>query len=93
MPTEEEVLNNIDKLFPKGDKRRGDILLIYAMARCVFKEKLGNQLTEIKNKGFWKEGKMTYVIEGREYPHDETCSGSMCWCYDKANRKKKNDKI
>lgn len=36
--------------------------------------------------GFFKLGDITYVLEEHEYPHDEHCSGTMCWCAAKAKR-------
>lgn len=35
----------------------------------------------------WKEGTNTYMVEKREYPHDEQCEGSMCWCAKRAERR------
>jgi len=37
-------------------------------------------LDHIKKQGYWKEGDITYVIKEYEYPHDEECGESMCWC-------------
>jgi hypothetical protein len=35
-------------------------------------------------KGYFKVGDTTYVLEERGYPHDENCTGSMCWCASRA---------
>ena len=40
-------------------------------------------------KGFFKRGKTTYVLDEREYPHDENCEGSACWCETRAKRLRK----
>ncbi len=45
-------------------------------------------LEELKEKRFWKEGDTTYIIDSYEYPHDEKCEGTACWC---ANRAKKSN--
>lgn len=45
---------------------------------------------ELIKKGFFKRGKTTYVLEGRWYPHDENCEGTMCWCESRAKRKKES---
>ena len=41
-----------------------------------------------KKQGFFKEGDVTYTLDEHHYPHDEHCSGTMCWC---ANRAKKEN--
>ncbi len=45
-------------------------------------------LSHVKKRGYWKEGKITYMIEENEYPHDERCEGTMCWCNTRAKREK-----
>jgi len=41
---------------------------------------------EIKERGYWKEDRITYKIEKLEYPHDERCEGSMCYCGSRAKK-------
>ena len=35
---------------------------------------------------FFKVGDITYVLDEHEYPHDERCEGTMCWCASRAKR-------
>ncbi len=52
------------------------------MTKTIEKAKKLDQetLDYIKKQGYWKEGDITYIIEDYEYPHDENCGGTMCWC-------------
>lgn len=43
---------------------------------------------DLIKRGYFKRGKMTYVLHGLEYPHNEHCEGTMCWCDSRAKRKK-----
>ena len=43
-------------------------------------------LDQVKKQGYWKEGDTTYMIEEFEYPHDERCENSMCWCLTRAKK-------
>lgn len=45
---------------------------------------------ELKKKRYWGEGDITYVISKYEYPHNESCEGTMCYCATRA--KKENPK-
>ena len=52
------------------------------MTKTIEKAKKLDQetLDYIKKQGYWKERDVTYIIKEFEYPHDENCTESMCWC-------------
>ena len=47
-------------------------------------------LADIVEKGFFKIGTTTYALDEREYPHDEHCTGTMCWWEQRTKREKEN---
>lgn len=61
-----------------------------------FKNKLWIPLDEVKKQGYWTEGtgkdKVVYRIDKLEYPHDEECEGTMCYCNSR-RRTEEADKI
>ena len=41
-------------------------------------------IKELLEKRFFRVGDKTYVLDEREFPHDERCEGSMCFCASRA---------
>ena len=55
------------------------------------KKKLADQKQKIIKDGYFKEGTTTYKLEVLEYPHDERCEGSMCYCKLRAKKESKKE--
>jgi hypothetical protein len=53
------------------------------------REVIEETIQKIVDKGFFKIGITTYMLEQLEYPHDENCEGTMCWCNTRAKKQEK----